>query len=123
LGAAVCTGPGAAVIGLQDLSQARARWGQDAADGFLSLFQTKLILTGIADTKTLEAISLALGEYDRDTISHNLGRTDSHDWRIEPTDSDTVSYQTQRQRTLTPGEIAKLPPGRADYYYKAQTGS
>jgi hypothetical protein len=37
------------VIGLQDLSQARTRWGQDAADGFLSLFQTKLILTGIAD--------------------------------------------------------------------------
>ena len=25
---------------------------------------------------------------------------------------DTVSYQTQRHRVLTPGEIAKLPDGR-----------
>jgi type IV secretion system protein VirD4 len=40
------------VIGLQDLSQARTRWGTDAADGFLSLFQSKLILNGIADTRT-----------------------------------------------------------------------
>ena len=37
---------------LQDLSQARNRWGDAAADGFLSLFQTKLILTGIADSRT-----------------------------------------------------------------------
>jgi hypothetical protein len=34
---------------LQDLSQARARWGDQAADGFLSLFQTKLILPGVCD--------------------------------------------------------------------------
>jgi type IV secretion system protein VirD4 len=33
---------------LQDLSQARQRWGESSADGFLSLFQTKLIFTGIA---------------------------------------------------------------------------
>ena len=60
---------------LQDLSQARSRWGNDAADGFLSLLQTKLILTGIADPRTLEAISLALGEYDRQLISHTHGRS------------------------------------------------
>ena len=45
------------MVCLQDLSQARTRWGDAAADGFLSLFQTKLILTGIADPRTLEAIS------------------------------------------------------------------
>jgi type IV secretion system protein VirD4 len=100
------------VIGLQDLSQARTRWGTDAADGFLSLFQTKLILTGIADTRTLEGISLALGEYDRDTVSHSRVRSDSEDWQVEPTHGDTVSYNTVRQRVLTPGEIAKLPPGQ-----------
>jgi type IV secretion system protein VirD4 len=100
------------VIGLQDLSQARTRWGTDAADGFLSLFQTKLILTGIADTKTLEAISLALGEYDRNTITHTLGHSEPQEWfGATPTHSDTVSYQTQRQRVLTPGEIAHLPHG------------
>jgi type IV secretion system protein VirD4 len=53
---------------LQDLSQARARWGA-AADGFLTLFGTKLILPGIADTRTLESISLMLGEYDRKMVA------------------------------------------------------
>jgi type IV secretion system protein VirD4 len=100
------------VVGLQDLSQARARWGTDAADGFLSLFGAKLILSGIADTRTLEAVSLALGEYDRDMTSLALGRSESQEWLSEPTHSDTVNYQTQRQRVLTPGDIAKLPPGR-----------
>jgi type IV secretion system protein VirD4 len=100
------------VIGLQDLSQARTRWGQDAADGFLSLFGAKLILNGIADTRTLEAISIALGEYDRDITSQSLGRSEPQEWLSEPTHSDTVSYQTHRQRVLTPGDIAKLPPGQ-----------
>jgi type IV secretion system protein VirD4 len=50
---------------LQDLSQARARWGDQAAEGFLTLFQSKLVLPGISDPRTLEAISLVLGEIDR----------------------------------------------------------
>jgi type IV secretory pathway TraG/TraD family ATPase VirD4 len=53
---------------LQDLSQARARWGK-AADGFLTLFGTKLLLPGIADTTTLESVSTMLGEYDREVVS------------------------------------------------------
>lgn len=98
---------------LQDLSQARNRWGDAAADGFLSLFQTKLILTGIADARTLEAISLALGEYDRRLVSHTLGRSQSE--RLLPgpgTKTETVTYHTQRHRTLPPGDIARLPDGR-----------
>ena len=100
------------VIGLQDLSQARSRWGADAADEFLSLFQAKVILSGIADTRTLESISLALGEYDRDMTARALGRSEPQEWLSEPTHSDTVSYQTQRQRVLTPGDVARLPDGR-----------
>jgi type IV secretory pathway TraG/TraD family ATPase VirD4 len=97
---------------LQDLSQARQRWGDAAADGFLSLFQTKLILTGIADSRTLEAVSLALGEYDRRLVSWTLGR--SHSEKLLPppgTRSESVTYQTQRQRTLAPGDIARMPDG------------
>jgi len=97
---------------LQDLSQARERWGEAAADGFLSLFQTKLILTGIADSRTLEAISLALGEYDRRLVSYTLGRSQAE--KLFPpsgTSSESVSYHTQRHRTLPPGEIARLPKG------------
>ena len=40
---------------LQDLSQARARWGT-SAEGFLSLFPTTLVLPGIADRSTLEIL-------------------------------------------------------------------
>ncbi|MHB2028495.1 MAG: type IV secretory system conjugative DNA transfer family protein [Acidimicrobiales bacterium] len=48
---------------LQDLSQARARWGQ-RAEGFLSLFPTTLVLPGIADRATLETLAhLAGREY------------------------------------------------------------
>lgn len=100
------------MVGLQDLSQARTRWGPDAADGFMSLFQTKTVLSGIADSKTLESISLALGEFDRDMVSQALGQSDPQEWLSAPTHSDTVSYQTQRQRVLTPGEIARLPDGQ-----------
>ncbi len=46
---------------LQDLSQARQRWGS-AADGFLSLFPTTMVLPGIADRTTLEMLSSLAGQ-------------------------------------------------------------
>ena len=99
---------------LQDLSQARARWGEAAAEGFLTLFQTKLILPGVCDPKTLEAVSLVLGEYDRQLVSATTGVSRSTTGWLNPdttTRSETVSYQTTRQRTLSPGEIAAIPRG------------
>jgi type IV secretion system protein VirD4 len=98
---------------LQDLSQARSRWGTEVADGMLTLFQTKLILNGIADPKTLEAISLVLGEYDRQLASHTAGRTLAHGLVEPDTYNESVSHHTQRHRILSPGEIAHLPPQRA----------
>ncbi len=100
------------MIGLQDLSQARARWGDAQADGLMSLFQTKLILSGIADTRTLESISISLGEYDRQTVSQSIGVSEPQEWFATPSQNETVTYNTQRQRVLSPGEIAKLPHGR-----------
>ena len=104
------------MVCLQDLSQARKRWGEDTAEGFLSLFQTKVILSGIADPKTLEAVSLCLGEYDRQIVTHTLGRSEAETGLFErsrPTETESVAYHTARQRVLSPGEIACLPPGRA----------
>jgi len=46
---------------LQDLSQARGRWGA-AADGFLSLFGTTIVLPGIGDVRTLESLSALAGD-------------------------------------------------------------
>jgi type IV secretory pathway TraG/TraD family ATPase VirD4 len=97
----------------QDLSQARARWGQ-GADGFLTLFGTKLILPGVADQRTLESVSVALGEYDRQMVATGTTRAGGV---FDPgpagfprkQTSKTVS--TQRQRVLSPGEIAGIPAG------------
>jgi type IV secretion system protein VirD4 len=101
------------MVGLQDLSQARTRWGEAAAEGFMSLFQTRLVLSGIADAKTLEGISMALGEYDRRLVSSSRGMSEHTEWLgpNERNHSEGLSYQTQRQRTLSPGEIASLPDG------------
>jgi type IV secretory pathway TraG/TraD family ATPase VirD4 len=90
---------------LQDLSQARVRWGM-IADGFLTLFGTKLVLPGVADQRTLETISTTLGEYDRgvvtETRAHVPGRFGTQR---------SYSNATQRTRVLSPGEIANIPAG------------
>ncbi len=57
---------------LQDLAQARARWEREA-DGFMSLFGTKLVFPGIGDTRTLEAVSLLSGEHEVPTVSVSEG--------------------------------------------------
>jgi len=98
------------MVGLQDLSQARSRWGTEVTEGFMSLFQTKLVLSGIGDPRTLESISVALGEYDRRVVAQTLGTSESDKWLDPHHYSESVSYQTQRQRVLPPGDIAALPP-------------
>ena len=97
---------------LQDLSQARARWGAQA-EGFLTLFGTKLILRGIADAKTLEAMSQMLGEYDRRVVSNTRPQTSVLDFisTSTPPARNSTTYSTQRTRVLSPGEIANLPAG------------
>ena len=54
---------------LQDLSQARVRWGE-AAEGFFTLFGTKVILPGVADHRTLQLISALAGEQQIVVPSH-----------------------------------------------------
>lgn len=49
---------------LQDLSQARQRWGHQA-DGFLTLFATTLLLPGVADPVTLQTVTTLAGKVDR----------------------------------------------------------
>lgn len=99
---------------LQDLSQARARWGQQA-DGFLTLFGTKVILPGVADQRTLEAISTMLGEYDRQMVAHTRPQTSFIGALLDdrPLQRNSMTYSTQRTRVLSPGEIANIPAGEA----------
>ena len=91
---------------LQDLSQARERWGA-AADGFMSLFGTTVVLRGIADMATLRAISVLAGEHE--VASTNLTRSVGSWGRIRP----TASVAASRVARLSPDAIARGVPGHA----------
>jgi len=93
---------------LQDLSQAEGRWGR-AAGGFLTLFQAKLVFPGIADTRTLEAISLLAGEVEVPHVSSTRSPAFARLWRQSPMRTTTVT--TQRQRRFPVDVVAQLAPG------------
>jgi type IV secretion system protein VirD4 len=92
---------------LQDLSQARQRWGA-AADGFLSLFGTKVVLPGIADLATLELVSRLGGEVDVPARSVSRGA-----WWSGARRASTTTWSTQRQRRLPVDAVNQQPTGRA----------
>jgi type IV secretory pathway TraG/TraD family ATPase VirD4 len=89
---------------LQDLSQARQRWGR-AADGFLSLFGTKLILPGIGDLDSLELVSRLAGEVD---VPARSVTTNPWQWGTPG-----VTWTTRRQRRLPVESVSQQPPGTA----------
>jgi hypothetical protein len=97
---------GLIVIGcLQDLSQARARWGPQA-DGFLTLFTHKLVLSGLADLTTLKAISALAGEIDVNLRSSTISRG----FRQRQA---TTTWSVRRQPRLPVDAIARGKPGTA----------
>lgn len=77
---------------VQDLSQIKARWGIEVAEGFLSLFGHVLVLGGIRDTRTLEAFSVVCGEW-------------------------TSRDETIKRRWMDPGAIYALADGQALYLW------
>ncbi|MCZ0732496.1 type IV secretory system conjugative DNA transfer family protein [Mycolicibacterium iranicum] len=90
------------VIALQDLAQARHRWGQDRGGGLLTIVGTKALLPGIVDPSSLEAISLAIGDYQRGQLTESIG----DDGRR------STSYGQTRERSIPPSRIARLAHGR-----------
>jgi len=91
---------------LQDLSQARRRWGQEA-DAFLSLFATTVVLPGIADLATLEALSALAG--DVEVVSRTWSAALGSDRRRH----DSVSLAAVERRRLTVDQAARGRPGEA----------
>ena len=89
---------------LQDLSQARFRWGE-VAEGFLTLFGAKVILPGIADYRTLQLISALAGDHDVETTT--IGRTVGNYGRIRP----SVAVSKVRRPRLPVDAIAQGRPG------------
>jgi len=91
---------------LQDLSQARSRWGREA-DAFLSLFGTTVVLGGIADLPTLRAISALAGE--REVPTRTIGLSPGADRGPRP----SASVATVRLPRLPVDAIARGAPGAA----------
>ena len=94
------------ITSLQDLNQARARWGP-AADGFLTLHAAKIALGGIADPTTLRALSYLAGTIDL-TYSNKSGQ------RSLFGNIDTNwNHTTQQRPRMPPEHINTIPPGIA----------
>lgn len=91
---------------LQDLSQARVRWGA-AADGFLSLFGTTVVLRGIADTTTLRDLSALAGDHEVPTTT--VSRSADRWGRLRPSTSVGSSHRLR----LPVDAIARGAPGQA----------
>ncbi len=91
---------------LQDLSQARGRWGR-AAEGFFSLFGTKVLLPGIGDLETLEVVSRLAGQGE--VVVRSV--SGSAWWGPRP--ATTTTYSSRRQARLPVDQVHGLPPGSA----------
>ena len=68
-----------------------------------TIVRDQVVLRDIADPRPSTRLSTAFGDYDRSMMSFSRGRGLKS--------SDSTSYSTHRQRVLSPGEIANLPPG------------
>lgn len=98
---------------LQDLTQASDRWGR-AGEGFLSLFNTKVVFPGIGDTRTLEALSLLAGERDVLAVSESEGhRLPGIAGMLGRRGSSQRTYSTRKERCLPVALIAQGVPGHA----------
>lgn len=103
LASIVSEGGGQGVVtlaALQDLSQARTRWGTHA-DGFVSLFPTTVVLPGIADRHTLELVSSLSGRTWTTRTTQQRGRRRHGSWSWD-----------ERAR-LRPADVAHGRPGHA----------
>ena len=85
---------------LQDLSQGRARWGEQA-EGFFSLFSAKVLFPGIGDERTLSLVSSLAGERPVPMWTRTRGQNSSlsQSWTWRP--------------VLPPSAVSSAPPGTA----------
>ena len=94
---------------VQDLSQARSRWGA-AADGLLSLFSAKVFLAGIGDLRTLQLVSALAGEGD--VVVTSRSRTRGWGLRLGGRGATRTTSTVQRPR-LPVEAAARGWPGHA----------
>lgn len=112
----------------QDLSQARQRWGQEG-EGLLSLLSSFVVLPGIRDPRSLEQISLIVGDWERPVETVSDGRSESISGaglfgggtRTTGTTAGT-SWTTRRERIMDPAHIVQLARGQALAFVGSEWG-
>jgi hypothetical protein len=94
------------MIVLQSRSQARARWGEDAAEAIIAACTHRLVLGGGGELRELEDLARLVGERDDQVQSHTW-----QPWGNSSGGSSTSSA-LRRLPILTPAELQALPKGR-----------
>jgi type IV secretory pathway TraG/TraD family ATPase VirD4 len=97
---------------LQDMSQARARWGT-AAEGFFTVFGTKVLLAGIGDQRTLQLVSALSGDADARVRSVTRAAPQALGWASLRPRRTSITSSTRRQPVLPVDEVARGRPGMA----------
>lgn len=104
------------VLGVQDMSQARARWGEHETATMWSTPALRLVLAGVADPYTAQLVSDACGEHLvwRPQISENTSTSQQVErFGKTYTGGDSHSYTQQREKTVQPADLRAMPAGRA----------
>jgi type IV secretion system protein VirD4 len=104
------------VLGVQDMSQARARWGEHDTATMWSTPALRLVLAGVADPYTAQLVSDACGEQlvwraqiaENTSTSHQVERQGK-----TYTGGDSHSYVQQRERQVQTADLRAMPAGRA----------
>jgi type IV secretory pathway TraG/TraD family ATPase VirD4 len=104
------------VLGVQDMSQARARWGEHETATMWSTPALRLVLAGVADPYTAQLVSDACGE--QLVWRAQIGESTSTAHQVERlgrtfTGGDSHSYVQQRERAIHPADLRAMPAGRA----------
>lgn len=104
------------LIGVQDMSQVRGRWGEHEAATMWSTPALRLVLAGLADPYTAQLVSEACGE--QLVWRAQIGESTSTSHQIERygksyTGGDSHSYTQQRERAIHPADLRAMPVGRA----------
>jgi type IV secretion system protein VirD4 len=104
------------VLGLQDMSQARARWGEHETATMWSTPALRLVFAGVADPYTAQLVSDACGEQLvwRGQVSENVSTSHQVERNGRTyTGGDSHSYTQQRERIVQPSDLRAMPAGRA----------
>ena len=104
------------VLGVQDMSQARARWGEHDTATMWSTPALRLVLAGVADPYTAQLVSDACGEQLvwRPQVSENTSTSQQVERHGRTyTGGEAHSYAQQRERAVQPADLRAMPAGTA----------